>query len=200
MKAFFKFGQEIVGKIFPPQKPQESVGQELLEPSRSLLPDRSTSPSFSVDGSTKVSAHFTLGEMCKSSTAERLGIINLPNEIEFKRLTTVAEKILEPVRVHFDRPFAPNSGFRCNELNTVIGSKPSSQHCLGQAVDFEIVGISNEEVARWVKNNLDFDQLILEFYDGEDPNSGWIHVSYVAEDLNRNQALVYYGKSYALFE
>ena len=153
-----------------------------------------------MDKSTKVSDHFTLGEMCKSSTAERLDITNLPNEIEFKRLTTLAEKILEPVRVHFGRPFAPSSAFRCAELNKAIGSKASSQHCLGQAVDFELTGISNEEVARWVKDNLNFDQLILEFYDGKDPNSGWIHVSYVAEDLNRNQALVYYGKSYALFE
>ena len=153
-----------------------------------------------MDKSTKVSDHFTLGEMCKSSTAERLDITNLPNEIEFKRLTTLAEKILEPVRVHFGRPFAPSSAFRCAELNKAIGSKASSQHCLGQAVDFELTGISNEEVARWVKDNLNFDQLILEFYDGKDPNSGWIHVSYVSEDLNRNQALVYYGKSYALFE
>ena len=122
-----------------------------------------------MDKSTKVSDHFTLGEMCKSSTAERLDITNLPNEIEFKRLTTLAEKILEPVRVHFGRPFAPSSAFRCAELNKAIGSKASSQHCLGQAVDFELTGISNEEVARWVKDNLNFDQLILEFMMGKIP-------------------------------
>ena len=102
--------------------------------------------------------------------------------------------------MHFGVPFTLNSGYRCLELNTAIGSSSNSQHCKGQAIDFEIPGVDNDKVARWVKENIDHDQLILEFYDGVDPNSGWIHVSYVSSEENRNQALVYHGKQYTPFE
>ena len=153
-----------------------------------------------MDKTTRISDHFTLGELCKSQTAERLGIENLPNEDQLECLKQVTENVLEPVRVFFDKPFAPNSGFRCLELNEAIGSSAKSQHCKGQAIDFEISTISNESLARWIKENLDYDQLILEFYDGVDPNSGWVHVSYVSEEENRKEALIYNKSGYSFFE
>ena len=152
------------------------------------------------DMNQKISAHFSLREMCRSQTATRQGIDNTPGPMAVDGMVKLARAILEPVRMQFGKPFTPSSGFRSASLNKAIGSKSTSQHCSGQAVDFEIGGIANDEVARWIKHNLDFDQLILEFYDGKDPNSGWIHVSYVSTEGNRKQSLVYYGKSYALFE
>ena len=152
------------------------------------------------DMNQKISDHFSLKEMCRSQTAIRQGIDNTPGSIEIECMVELARVILEPVRMQFGKPFAPSSGFRSASLNKAIGSKPSSQHCLGRAVDFEIGGIANDEVARWIKDNLEFDQLILEFYDGIDPNSGWIHVSYVSPEYNRRESLVYHGKSYTSFE
>ena len=151
------------------------------------------------DPKEKLSDHFTLGECCKSETAMRLGIDNEPNEIEYYNLKKVCMQILEPVRVYFDKPFIPNSGFRCQELNKAIGSSTTSQHAKGQAIDFELPGIDNLEVASWLRENVSFDQLILEHYDGVDPNSGWIHVSYVSPEDNRRQALTYDGKNYEVW-
>ena len=141
--------------------------------------------------SEKLTEHFTLAECCRSETAQRQGIDNTATGEELENLKRVLENVIEPVRVHFGVPFTLNSGYRCLELNTAIGSNPNSQHCKGQAIDFEIPG---------VEENIDHDQLILEFYDGVDPNSGWIHVSYVSSEENRNQALVYHGKQYTPFE
>ena len=200
MKAFFKFGKQIVGRIFPPPKPQVLVEQEPLEPSKLSMPEPSTWPSSKVEKAAKISPHFTLGELCKSQTAERMGIDNSPNKSQLECLTLVAQRVLEPVREHFGKPFAPNSGFRCLELNSAIGSSSKSQHCKGQAIDFDIPGTSNEEVARWIKETISYDQLILEFYDGVDPNSGWVHVSYVSEEANRREALIYNKSGYSFFE
>jgi hypothetical protein len=96
--------------------------------------------------------------------------------------------ILQPIRSEFDRPVIISSGFRSAELCIAIGSKPTSQHSEGKAADLEIPGIDNMELAMWIKNNLNFDQLILEFYKDGEPNSGWVHVSWAGED-NRNQTL-----------
>ena len=147
----------------------------------------------------KLSDHFTLSECCKSETAMRKGIDNMASGGELDNLKRVLDNVIEPVRVHFDVPFTPNSGYRCEKLNSEVGGNPNSQHCKGQAIDFELPNVDNDEVARWVIDNLDYDQLILEFYDGVDPNSGWIHVSYVSAEENRNQALVYHGKKYTPF-
>ena len=144
----------------------------------------------------KLSPHFTLGELTKSSTAERKGIENVPGEEEIKDLTILCEKILEPVRNNYGIPFAPNSGFRCLELNRAIGSSDKSQHVTGQAVDFEVPGVSNKEVALWVKEHCDFDQLILEFYKEENPSSGWVHCSYKIVGTNRNSARVFSGSDW----
>ena len=145
----------------------------------------------------KLSKHFSLSELSKSSTAERQGIDNEPGTMARDNLTLVCDEILEPVREHYGIPFAPNSGFRCLELNRAIGSSDRSQHVTGQAVDFEIPGVANKDVALWVKDNCSFDQLILEFYREGDPSSGWVHCSYVNKKDDRKSARVFDGKSWS---
>lgn len=142
----------------------------------------------------KLSNHFSLEELCKSQTATRLGIDNLAkDENVITNLKTICENILEPVRENYGIPFSPNSGYRSNKLNNAVGSSSKSQHLKGQAVDIEIPTIDNYELANWIRNNLDFDQLILEFYNGE-PSSGWVHVSFSEE--NRKQLLTFNGKDW----
>ena len=142
----------------------------------------------------QLSKHFTLEEMEKSQTATRKGIKNKAGSGEIKNLGDLCYEVLEPVRAKFDKPVTITSGYRSPELSEAIGSKSTSQHCLGEAVDLEVIGESNLKVALWIQNNVDFDQLILEFYTGE-ANSGWIHVSY-KDGSNRKQVLTYDGKSY----
>ena len=145
----------------------------------------------------QLSKHFTLSEMEKSQTAVRKGISNKAGSGEIKNLTDLCYEVLEPVRIKFDKPVIITSGYRSPELCEAIGSKATSQHAKGQAVDFEIAGVSNLQVALWIQNNCDFDQLILEFWKEEDnaPNSGWVHCSYV-DGSNRKQVLTYTGKEY----
>lgn len=145
----------------------------------------------------QISDHFTLSELTKSSTAERLGIANEPGSVEVENLIMVCDQVLEPVRNHYGIPFAPNSGFRCLELNRAIGSSGNSQHVKGEAVDFEVPGISNKEVALWVMENCEFDQLILEFYKEDIPDSGWVHCSYTIENDNRKSARVFDGRHWS---
>jgi len=142
----------------------------------------------------QLSKHFTLEEMEKSQTATRKGIKNKAGSGEIKNLGDLCYEVLEPVRAKFDRPVTITSGYRSPELSEAIGSKATSQHCLGEAVDFEIAGVSNLQVALWLTNNVNFDQCILEFWTGE-ASSGWIHVSY-KDGSNRKQVLTYDGKSY----
>ena len=124
-------------------------------------------------------------------------ISNKAGSGEIKNLTDLCYEVLEPVRIKFDKPVIITSGYRSPELCEAIGSKATSQHAKGQAVDFEIAGVSNLQVALWIQNNCDFDQLILEFWKEEDndPNSGWVHCSYV-DGSNRKQVLTYTGKEY----
>ena len=142
----------------------------------------------------QLSKHFTLEEMEKSQTATRKGIKNKAGSGEIKNLGDLCYEVLEPVRAKFDKPVTITSGYRSPELSEAIGSKATSQHCLGEAVDFEIAGVSNLQVALWLTNNVNFDQCILEFWTGE-ASSGWIHVSY-KDGSNRKQVLTYDGKSY----
>ena len=135
----------------------------------------------------KLSKNFSLPEMTKSQTALRRGIDNTPTPDKIDPLTMLCEKVLQPVRDHFDRPVTITSGYRSPELCMAIGSKPTSQHTKGQAADFEVPGVSNMEVAKWISENLEFDQLILECYTGG--NTGWIHCSYVHEP--RKELLTY---------
>jgi zinc D-Ala-D-Ala carboxypeptidase len=145
----------------------------------------------------KLSEHFSLSELTKSSTATRKGIDNTPSEAEIESLIMLCNEILEPVRVHYGVPFVPNSGFRCLELNREINSRDNSQHVTGNAVDFEVPGIDNKDVAIWVMENCTFDQLILEFYKEGEPTSGWVHCSIPAEGAPcRSTARMFDGKSW----
>jgi len=134
-----------------------------------------------------LSKNFTLTEYTKSQTALRLGIDNTPNEDHLASAKLLFERVVQPVRDHFG-PTVINSGYRGPELNAAIGGAATSQHCRGEAVDIECPGVPNHEVAEWIQNNLDFDQLILEFYTLGIPDSGWVHVSYIPEG-NRKQSL-----------
>jgi len=146
----------------------------------------------------RLSYNFTLSELTRSQTAARMGIDNTPDEQQIENLQRVCSEILQPVRDNFGIPFAPSSGFRSVALCEAIGSSSKSQHAKGEAVDFELPGFDNKEVAEWVRNNLNFDQLILEYYTPDDPSSGWIHCSVVEND-NREECLIYDGKTYSIF-
>ena len=138
----------------------------------------------------KLSENFSLQELLKSQTALRKGIDNKPADPSIiTNLQVLCEKVLQPVRDHYARPVVINSGYRCPKLNKAIGSSSKSQHTKGMAADIEIPGVSNKELAEYIEDNLPFDQLILEFYNGVDPNSGWVHVSYVGDADNRKQTL-----------
>jgi hypothetical protein len=124
-----------------------------------------------------LSRNFTLSELIKSDTAIRKGINNNPNAEQIEKLKALCENILQPVRDHFGR-VKVTSGFRSVELCTAIGSSANSQHAKAEAADFEVIGVDNAELADWIKRELPYDQLILEFYTPGEPNSGWIHCSY----------------------
>ena len=137
----------------------------------------------------KLSKNFSLAEMIKSQTAERKDINNNPNEDNIENLQRLCEHVLQPVRDHYGKVVSVSSGFRSPELCVAIGSSTTSQHASGQASDFEIYGVSNKELADYIADNLDFDQLILEYWKPEEPNSGWVHCSYKGADSNRKEYL-----------
>ena len=136
----------------------------------------------------KLSDNFSLLELTKSQTAERKGIDNTPSTEHQENLKSLCTSILQPIRDHFGQVVSVSSGYRSPELCVAIGSSTNSQHAKGQASDFEIFGVSNKELADYIDQNLDYDQLILEYWKGEDePNSGWVHCSYTNGN-NRNEA------------
>ena len=132
--------------------------------------------------------NFTLAEMTKSETALRHDLENTPNEQEISAMKLLAEKVLQPVRDHFGKGVKVNSGFRNQDVNQKVGGSRNSDHIRGQAADIEIPGIPNVELAEWIKDNLEYNQLILELYTPGVPDSGWVHVSYIPED-NKKQVL-----------
>ena len=144
----------------------------------------------------QLSKHFTLKEMTKSMTATRKGIDNTPGAGEIKSLGDLCYEVLEPLRAHFDKPVTITSGYRSEALCEAIGSKKTSQHAKVQAWDREIFGGPNIQTAYWLQSNVDFDQLILEFYDKDDPAGGWVHISYHESGANRKQVLTFDGKKY----
>ena len=127
-----------------------------------------------------LSRNFTLSELIKSDTAIRKGINNNPNAEQIEKLKALCENILQPVRDHFGR-VKITSGFRSVDLCLAIGSSSNSQHAKAEAADFECVGVDNAELADWIKDNLPYDQLIVEYYTPGEPNSGWIHCSYIPD-------------------
>jgi uncharacterized protein YcbK (DUF882 family) len=135
-----------------------------------------------------LTANFTLAEMTKSETALRHDMDNTPGETEIANLKALCENILQPVRDQFQKGVKVNSGFRHPEVNAKVGGSKTSDHCQGQAADIEIPGVPNADLAQWIVDNLEFRQVILEFYTPGVPDSGWVHVSYVAGD-NKKQVL-----------
>ena len=140
----------------------------------------------------KLSKNFSLSEMTKSQTAIRMGLANNPSEAQVENLRILCERVLQPVRDHFGKVVTVSSGYRDIVLSRKLGSSDKSQHCKGQAADIEIFSIPNNELSDWIKENLMFDQLILEYFDmNEGVNSGWVHVSYNPTiSLNRKEYLM----------
>ena len=144
----------------------------------------------------KLSNNFTLAELCKSQTATRHSIINIPTDQNIiNNLIALSNNKLQPIRENIGIPFSPNSGYRCPELNQLLGSKSTSQHCKGEAVDVEFTTIINLDLSNWCSVNLNYDQIILEFYNEGEPTSGWVHLSYKLEG-NRKKYLSFDGKQY----
>jgi hypothetical protein len=137
----------------------------------------------------KLTDNFYLHEFVKSELAVRKGIDNTPTLAVVENLTALCKNILQPIRTRCNKPITINSGYRSPNLNNAIGGSPTSQHMTGEAADFEIIGMDNKELAKWIIKHLDFDQLILEFYKDGDPNSGWVHCSYKNWTNNRKSIL-----------
>ena len=143
----------------------------------------------------KLTENFSINELTKSQTAERKGIDNTPGTEHQENLKSLCEMILQPIRDHFGQVVSVSSGYRSPELCTAIGSSIQSQHAKGEACDFEIFGVSNKELADYIDQNLDYDQLILEYWKGDnEPNSGWVHCSYT-DGNNRKQYLRAYKEN-----
>ena len=142
-----------------------------------------------------ISKHISYKEGVYSNTALRRGIDNTPADDQLYFMEIVAEKVFEPLRKWVCGPIKINSFYRCPELNTAIGGSATSQHCKGQAMDIDDTfgKATNAEMYNWIKDNLDFDQMIWEF--GDDDNPAWVHVSYVSPEKNRNRCLKAYKEN-----
>jgi zinc D-Ala-D-Ala carboxypeptidase len=136
---------------------------------------------------TQLSANFSLHEMCKSETAMRMGFDNTPGEEETENLRLLCEKVLQPVREHYGKGVKVNSAYRSPESNAAVGGSKTSDHCKGMAADIEIPGVANADLAQFIMDNLDYTQLILEFYTPGIPDSGWVHVSYDPNNLKKQE-------------
>ena len=142
----------------------------------------------------QLSKNFSLVELTKSQTAERKGIDNTPSPEHQENLEKLCRHVLQRVRDHFGKVVTVSSGYRSPELCTAIGSKITSQHAKGQAADFEIFGVSNKSLADYIDEALHYDQLILEYWNESDPNSGWVHCSF-SQGNNRKQYLRAYKEN-----
>ena len=138
----------------------------------------------------KISTHLNLAEVTRSSEAKRQGIDNTPTQEHIENFKLLAQKVFEPIRLHFKTPIFISSGYRSKELNDFIKGSLSSQHCKGEAIDIDMDGskggVTNKMVYDFIKDRLDFDQLIWEFV--TDANPDWVHVSYTKTG-NRKQKL-----------
>lgn len=142
-----------------------------------------------------ISKHISYKEGVRSSTALRLDIDNTPSDYQMSNMQVLAENIFEPLRKWANGPIMINSFFRSVELNRAIGGSSKSQHCEGRAMDIDdtLGNKTNAEMYEYIKNNLDFDQMIWEF--GDDKNPNWVHVSYVSEESNRSRCLKAYKEN-----
>lgn len=151
-----------------------------------------------LSGDIRLTENFMLSEFVKSQTAKRKEINNsIDNPLILARLYTLCTLIIQPARTALGS-ITISSGYRSQLLNNAVGGSFNSQHVLGYAADLEANGVSNLQLAQWIAEHCEFDQLILECWDPEDddPNSGWVHVSYVSKSFNRNTIKVFDGKSY----
>jgi hypothetical protein len=139
----------------------------------------------------KLSEHLSLSEVIRSESAKRNGISNMPTEQHIANFKLLADKIFEPIRAHFRCPIHISSGYRSIELNRAVKGSLTSQHCQGEAIDIDMDGtpngVTNKMVFDFIKNNLEFDQLIWEFGTNENPD--WVHVSYESTGRQRKQVL-----------
>jgi zinc D-Ala-D-Ala carboxypeptidase len=133
----------------------------------------------------QLTKNFSLSEMVKSETALRNNLDNTPGDAEIANLKVLAENVLQPIRDAYGKGVKINSGFRHPNVNAAVGGSKTSDHCKGQAADIEIPGVANADLAEWIKDNLEFTQLILEFYTPGIPDSGWVHVSYDPNNLKK---------------
>ena len=142
-----------------------------------------------------ISNHISYREGVYSTTAKRLGLDNTPNNEQLNNMELIAHEVFEPLRTYVGGPIKINSFFRCPELNKAIGGSSKSQHCKGQAMDIDDTygRMTNAEMYHFIKEHLDFDQMIWEF--GDDDNPDWVHVSYVSPKENRNRCLKAYREN-----
>jgi hypothetical protein len=138
----------------------------------------------------QLSTNLSLAEVTRSETAKRRGISNMPTPEHIENFKKLALNIFQPIREHFGKPILISSGYRSAELNKAIGGSLSSQHCSGEAIDIDMDGtdITNKQIFDYIKDNLNFDQMIWEF--GTDANPDWVHVSFAANRSQRKQILV----------
>ena len=138
----------------------------------------------------QLSTNLSLAEVTRSETAKRRGISNMPTPEHIENFKKLAINIFQPIREHFGKPIIISSGYRSAELNKAIGGSLSSQHCSGEAIDIDMDGtdITNKQIFDYIKDNLNFDQMIWEF--GTDANPDWVHVSFAANRSQRKQILV----------
>jgi hypothetical protein len=134
-----------------------------------------------------LSPNFSLHELTKSETALRLDLDNTPDEQATENLRLLCEKVLQPVRDHFGKGVKVNSAYRSPESNAAVGGSKTSDHCKGMAADIEIPGVANADLAQFIMDNLEYTQLILEFYTPGIPDSGWVHVSYDPANLKKQE-------------
>jgi len=136
---------------------------------------------------TQLTANFSLHELSKSETALRMGYDNTPDDEATENLRLLCEKVLQPVRDHYGKGVKVNSAYRSPESNAAVGGSKTSDHCKGMAADIEIPGVANADLAQWIMDNLDYTQLILEFYTPGIPDSGWVHVSFDPNNLKKQE-------------
>ena len=138
----------------------------------------------------QLSKNLSLSEVTRSETAKRRGISNMPTPEHIENFKKLAENVFQPIREHFGKPIRISSGYRSKDLNTAVGGSLSSQHCTGEAIDIDMDGtdITNAQIFHFIKDNLNFDQLIAEF--PENSNPAWVHVSYESTGKQRKQILV----------
>jgi zinc D-Ala-D-Ala carboxypeptidase len=134
-----------------------------------------------------LTANFSLHELSKSETALRMGFDNTPDEEATENLRLLCENVLQKVRDHYGKGVKVNSAYRSPESNAAVGGSKTSDHCKGMAADIEIPGVANADLAQWIMDNLEYTQLILEFYTPGIPDSGWVHVSYDPNNLKKQE-------------